>query len=226
MTPEAQPNVWVNLIPSDSRAPALATTEPLSVPAAAPSPPPAEPRNWRPTTEQLAVIAATLARKPNETPEMLVDRAMEIWIATIRKISSYDCQPSNGEGLLVKTFRTIDELYTLDGKTSCTRDGFLRKLLPQYKTKTADLAKIGKAFLRDGLLKKSGKEPAINQVGLAWGNWEPFKENNLGRETAKDFKEWYKAYVSEAKRKGGKQSAKVQADKRKALVAEKMKKNR
>ena len=51
-----------------------------------------------PTTEQLAMIAATLARSRNERPDMLTYDAMELWLsAQKRKLNHCSYWDSYGE---------------------------------------------------------------------------------------------------------------------------------
>ena len=52
------------------------------------------------------------------------------------------------------------------------RDLFLRTILPKYKSRSADLARIGKAFLWDVLLDRFQREPTPDEIADAYGRME------------------------------------------------------
>jgi hypothetical protein len=164
-----------------------------------------------PAAEQLTMIAATLGRNRNDNPDSLADAAMNLWSAAMRKISiAYD-----------NVQKYEDEQTELNylGPFPCTRDEFLERVLPQYAGRTADLARLGKAFQRHILRNKNKKEPTLEEVAAAYGKWKPYENLDQALPDAKRFDAWHKQYVTEARRAAGMVSAQVKQRRKKKRKA-------
>lgn len=161
-----------------------------------------------PTAEQLTMIAATLMRNINDKPDTLADASINLWFASLKRISiAYD-----------KEIRDeMDEIYF--GDFPITRDQFLEKMLPQYKSRTADLARLGKSFQRHILRNTNKKEPTMDEVAAAYGAWKPYENLDQVCAEADRFEVWHKQYVKEARRDAGEASATKQDAKREAAKA-------
>jgi hypothetical protein len=210
---------------------------------------PAKPPDWLPTPEQIATIAATLARNTKDTPDALADAAMNLWFAARARIITSTCKLEiwrqdnkleqktypHGVGLFRRDLARLLEEWDQDRdleqriypcgrklfdskltRFPLTRDDFLRKVLPQYKNRTADLERIAKAFISEKLQQLryvTGEESTPEAVANAYGSWKPYENAAHANEMARIFSKWYHHYVKETRRSAGKKSA---AKKRKA----------
>lgn len=171
-----------------------------------------------PTTEQIATIAAMLARNITDKPSVLADAAMDLWLATRERIhlsqfeNEIDCQNLHLNG----SWDFIDDWALLDEREyPIARDCFLRIMLPKYKSRAAELARIAKAFVRDTLRERSEKEPTLDEVSDAYSRWKPYETPNAARNGEERFHRWYDSHISTARRLAGlKSGAKRRADKR------------
>src|ERR1035437_9868229 len=129
-----------------------------------------------PTPAQLAMIAATLARNANIKPEALAveaitdalsEFAMNLWLSARKQIltAAYDMEVYNQDYYF--------EHY-IERDFPIKRDDFLRLDLPNYKNRTADLARIGKDYMRGVLHKRDKKEPTPEEVADAYGGWKDY----------------------------------------------------
>jgi hypothetical protein len=127
-----------------------------------------------PSTEHLSSLAATMARTIQDNPDSLADFALKIWFAGRRRLlwagfgheahkNEFDWNRAMGErigGPVVRRFESTK-------KYPISRDAFLRVMLPQYKGRTADLARIGKEWIRHMLSAKG-----LRGYGIAIKNWD------------------------------------------------------
>ncbi len=172
-----------------------------------------------PSTEQLALIAATLARNTTDTPDNLTKTAMALWLSARERIFFsheegevwlQDCQMEaaisekndyyNDQG---EHFLPIPDEYPV------TRDQFLRVMLPKYKSRTAELARIAKAFVRDVLLERHQRAPTADEIAAAYGTWnlKPYENAKQANGAARKFEIWYADYLKEIRRLAGLKSA-------------------
>jgi hypothetical protein len=167
-----------------------------------------------PTPVELALIAATLARNPTtDTPRSLVDSAMELFYAARNRVKALEVLAS------LTPEWAKDPVFSWESfgdKGPLTRDNFLPMVLPGYKSRTADLARIGKAFLRYTLREKNQKEPTREEIADAYANWETYKNPDEANRAAHSLKEWHRQhYIREFRRAAGLRSAQAKK-KRKA----------
>lgn len=166
-----------------------------------------------PSQEQLAIIAATLARSNDDAPHKLAQAALGIWEACAKEIVAHSSRISARQ-LEMKEFLNLYEKFlapqsfSLDG--DIPRDVFFRWILPQ--SRAGDLARIVKAYLRDVLRQSNGKEPAVDEIDQAYGTWKlPLAERKLSEEKV-IFLNWYGSYIKKSRRAAGKKSAAKKAD--------------
>jgi hypothetical protein len=183
-----------------------------------------------PTIQELAVIAATVAGNSEKgspvkswTDEQNLDwaeenvwAAMRLWIVARKRIL-----------LAVETseIKTEDddfenEIYPhqndpfpneecRSSESPVTRDLFLRTMLPKYKSRSADLARIGKAFLWNILLDRFQREPTRDEIADAYGKWnrKPYANSEMANAAARQFVNWYADYIKNIRRFAGLKSA-------------------
>ena len=144
--------------------------------------------NQPPTHEQLAMIAATLARKTNEVPDKLVHAALEIWHAAGHKLAN-----------MAHVSIVTASIDCFEAGVIISRDTFFKKLLPASKKyRTYEVARVGKAFIRHLYRKKFGKEPSDIEFTDFYSHWNAgLKEK--AEDLAWDFDIWYRKYVSEVR---------------------------
>lgn len=88
------------------------------------------------------------------------------------------------------------------------RDAFLAWALPQYKSRSFELAKAAKSYLDDTLREQIKRKPTAGEISDAYANWKPC-ENEL--EVARNghaFREWYRKYISKLRGEAGGKTAK------------------
>ena len=192
---------------------------------------PGYPRNFGlPTVQELAVIAATVSGNSKKgspvktwTDEQNMDwaeenvwAAMRLWIVARKRI------------LLAVVSSEIkradddfeDELYPhqndpfpndecRSSESPVSRDLFLRTMLPKYNSRSADLARIGKAFLWNILLDRFQREPTRDEIADAYGKWNqnPYANSEMANAAARQFGNWYADYIKNIRRFAGLKSA-------------------
>jgi hypothetical protein len=210
-------------------------TKPSKAPAVKPAPlannMPADPHKiGLPTTHELAGIAATLATSSKKgsplkacTDEQNLDwaeenvwAAMRLWIVARKRIllavetSEIKTEDDNFENQLYPhQYDPFPNEGCRSSESPVTRDLFLRTMLPKYKGRTADLARIGKAYLWENLLDRYQREPTHDEIAAASGEWnkKPYKNAELANVAARHFKNWYWDYISRVRRLAGLKSA-------------------
>jgi hypothetical protein len=183
-TPEAKPTAWGNLMLSLSDATGLSTA-------------------GLPTTEQLAAIAATLARDSSEPAEALVKAAMNLWTAAQREITRAALPK---EGNLTKGIKEAEKRFWRGVELPVSRDQFLRVMLPQIKHRTAELGEAGRIFL-ERLLARDGKEHSKDEVDNLFDRLWPFEDAETAEHAAQIFEKLRQDHISEARRAAGRESA-------------------
>jgi hypothetical protein len=191
-----------------------------------------------PTPGELAMIAATLAsnikqekywalthEEKSDWADELAFAALNLWI-TSRKVVVCSLENSSIKKADEEMHK---ELFPYDKtpfpgdrwegiERPVSRDLFLRTMLPRYKNRTADLARIGKAYLRDRLREKNGKVLTQDEVADAYGKWKDvgkYWEN--ANEWAEHFQKWFPRYVAEVRRTAGLKSAAIKSKTRAAI---------
>jgi hypothetical protein len=158
-----------------------------------------------PTTQQLATLAATLARNSNDTPHGLVDAALEVWKAAeaaldaeARATDAHAASEAQAAAL------PMPERYPV------TLDQFLRLLLPKLKGRTFDqfatyreYLRIMEAVRRKATARTNGEDPDNLQVEafaptkeevdamLAERRAKPFESELAYKDAAFGFAKWY-----------------------------------
>lgn len=168
-----------------------------------------------PTVEQIATIAATLARNVGDKPEALADAAMNLWLASRERIFFSDCSHEVWKQDVELFSNAYVIQYTRENPffleyiepLPIYRDDFLRAVLPQFKNRTADLARIAKAYVRDALCQRAGKEPSQIEISEAYGKWKPLENTNQANAMAVCFVQWYRNHIKASRRAAGKISA-------------------
>jgi hypothetical protein len=172
-----------------------------------------------PTTEQLALIAATLARNTTDTPDNLTKTAMALWFSARQQIfysndeNEVQLQDHHFEQVMFEQDEYYNEMagdrhfLPIPDEYPVTRDQFLRVMLPKYKSRTADLARIAKAFVCDTLRERSGIEPSQDEINDAYGKWKPYENPDHANAVAKRFEQWREWHVKQARSAAGLKSA-------------------
>jgi hypothetical protein len=170
-----------------------------------------------PTTEQLAMIAATLARNTTDTPDNLTKTAMALWLSARERIfySHEEDEVWHQDCLMETVLREKSDHYNDQGEIfrpipdeyPVTRDQFLRVMLPKYKSRTAELARIAKLFVRDVLRDRNHREPTPDEIATAYGRWKAYENAEQANAGAKFFEKWYSEYKNRNKRLAGMKSA-------------------
>jgi hypothetical protein len=193
---------------------------------------PADPPTARlPTATELAMIAATLSQKIDgfhdgwdEMTEQLALAAQRLWLTSRKLLTHFEIaigdedaeQEKETENDVADFLRC--QIYFKEGIEAVgdkiPRDLFLRAMLPAYKSRTADLARVGKAFVRHLLCKQHQKEPTKDEISQAYGGWKDVGDTLKEKEWAENFEAWYSRYVKEARRAAGLKSAQAKARKK------------
>jgi hypothetical protein len=176
-----------------------------------------------PSTDQIALLAAVLSRNIDDKPNELADRAMNLWLAAQERMfladlrSEFELQDMH----FVQLERESDEFdpgeeerFSASDKYPVTRDVFLRRVLPKYKHRTADLARIGKAFIRDIQRLRTGKDPTEEEIADSFGKWKTYEDQQQANSTANLFKDWYYHHVHSMRRLAGLKSAEAKKKKK------------
>ena len=160
------------------------------------------------------MIAGTLARNLNDTPGALINTAMELWLSAREKIFTANLMDEIWDQNC--EFKRKEEAYHIlmeenrhffPGEEPITRDVFFRTLLPKYKNRADKLAQIAKAFVRETLREKNGKQPSQEDINDAFGKWKPFEEAYQANNMADHFQQWHERHIKESRRAAGLKSA-------------------
>ena len=187
-----------------------------------------------PNVEQLSLIAATLARNTDDSPEALAARAMKIWLASRIQICVTDVKgevedqnrvwvwdKSQCSSEADNDFSLPKDSFQPTGEYPVNRDQFLQTMLPiSKKNRTYDLAKIAKAFVRDTLREKNGKDPTESEISGAYGRWKNYENADEANAAAGCFRQWYPRYIKQLRSLSGKMSATIKANKKAKLKEE------
>ena len=181
-----------------------------------------------PTPKELAVIAATLAgssikgspvkawtnQQTLDWAEENVWAAMRLWIISRKRINfaatTFEIQREDDD-FENEIFPPDDEHFLPEpaDEYPITRDQFLRVMLPKYKSRTAELARIAKAFVREVLLDRHQREPSADEIASAYGTWnlKPYENAKQANGAARKFEIWYAEYIKGIRRHAGLKSA-------------------
>jgi hypothetical protein len=175
---------------------------------------PPVPSESRPTVEQIAIIAATLARNSEkDTPDKLADRAMKQWLAARARIYIADEERELSKQdieLLSKFVRWhVEKDYFLPtGEYPLKRDLFLQKMLPQYKSRPDVLKRYGMGFLSYALRDVKKRKPTPDEIAKVYANFPSFKNADQANAWASYFEEWHCKHIKDVRRAAGKKGAK------------------
>ena len=168
---------------------------------------------WLATPQTIAAIAATLARNINDKPEVLADVAMKLFYASVERVISADWDHEvnfRREALYEKIGANGGDLfdaYVLDKKFPVTRDDFFNRIIRgSLKGRTADIAAMAKAYLRDTLRAAEKREPTLDEVAEAYQNWKPCETAREANALADRFHAWHRQHIKEARRVAGEKS--------------------
>jgi hypothetical protein len=140
-----------------------------------------------PTQEQLAMIAATIAKNINDDPVELVNAAVGIWNSAGIGLNYFS--------ISIVTSVTGDYFH---GGAIISRDKFINELLPlSSQGRTFEIGKIGKGFIRYFFCKKFGKEPSDNEFTDYYSQWNAGTSDHANY-LALDFLRWYRKQTGEA----------------------------
>jgi len=170
-----------------------------------------------PTTEQIAMLAATLASRtiPRDfMPSVLTKQALELWAWSQETIRLARFEDRFGQQEKKRRLAETDltRFFKPSDKYPVTRDEMLKKVLPRLQGRKKKLAEISKAFwcdrlIQENLANKIYKRPTQKEIGFAYENWGPFK-NHAGVSTeALCFKMWHDGYVISKRIATGKRTA-------------------
>jgi hypothetical protein len=140
------------------------------------------PKTVRPTTQQLAMLAATLAHTANDDPLYLISKAAGLWEKAEAYLDLMYTEASLSEEQLARQaeFQALPK----PRKYPVTRDEFARLMLPHLKGRTADLAAALKAYAAGKLeLQRIGQEspdkPTPEEIAKYYEEWKPMDENTF-----------------------------------------------
>lgn len=158
-----------------------------------------------PTTEQLAMIAASLARNTDLIrfgPAVLTKQALELWLWAQEQIHHAENDDLAGSEEKKRREATDDlNLYfKRSDKYPVTRKEFFKKLLPQVQGRLKKIAEIGKAYTTDKLVAENLRnnifqKPTQDEIDLAFENLGPFQNHEAAGSEAWHFKNWHDRYL-------------------------------
>ena len=135
------------------------------------------PNPWLATPSTIAMMAATLARNSNDSPEVLADAAMKLFYASVERVitADYCCEKHLRHqkldvalgANLTDIFDPLSETYPL------SRDEFLASMFPELKSSPGELAALATSFLAATLRATNGVEPTFKEVNQAYRDWKP-----------------------------------------------------
>jgi hypothetical protein len=161
-------------------------------------------QSFQPTTEQLATLAAALARNTNSTPKQLVEKAWRIWIAAWSKgFEEFAARKGGDAGDLAKRI-------VRPKKFPITHEAMVALLVPKLKGRTGDAAEALKAYCAAYLRRETNSEPTQDAVDASYAmtRKQPIPEGEYSLYAMmflRWFDPWHKARTSEARRNAGKQ---------------------
>jgi hypothetical protein len=156
-----------------------------------------------PTHEQLAKLAVNLARKINDNPKELVNAALEIWYEAGFKMEHEHFDAQNNL-VYLHLFKLHDTCP--DGKVS--RDVFFKKTLPASKrSRSYEIGRIGRAFLRSLFGEQFKKEPAIDEFESFYAKWNAGHIEEANKLAQNQFQPWYRQHIIASRRAAGEKSA-------------------
>jgi hypothetical protein len=153
-----------------------------------------------PTVQEIALIAATLARNtPEQAPNVLADAALKLYAACDHAV--FHLQIAARE----KKARNRRALYSgfEEKELPITRDVFFQRMLPQYQNRADELARIAKDFLRDRLRQNNTGEPTLDEVADAYMRFGPFEHVPDVASMARKFYKWRELSISKSRRDAG-----------------------
>jgi len=167
-----------------------------------------------PTVEQIALIAATLAREAdarNFLPSVLTKRAMTLWLSATETIFWADIYEEVGQ-LQQKQRAVKNELnrfFNSSEKFPISRDEFLKRALPEKANRPSDLAKLFKRFLKQRLFEndffthKKWEEPSEVEINTAYDNFGPLQDHHMANLMALRFSTWHQERIAESRSAAG-----------------------
>jgi hypothetical protein len=165
-----------------------------------------------PTVQDIAMIAATLARNSKQQgPDTLADAALKLYIACDLAVCGLQFDKRKQDSDFIRA-----NFHFEDKDLPVTRDKFFQRMLPQYKDRADELARIAKYFLKDRLRHRNNREPTLEEVADTYGRFGPFDKFTEAAAMAYEFHEWHKRDISETRRAAGKESAAKKAAEREA----------
>lgn len=165
--------------------------------------------NSLPSPEQLTMVAASLAQHSTEPDDKIMDRALDLFLLARKRLwfasrgREINFQNAYLETLHLRPFAAYAGLtYPLE------RDGFLAWALPQYKSRTSDLARAAKSYLEDTLREQIKRKPTEGEISDAYANWKPCENELEVARSGHAFREWYRKYISKLRGEAGGKTAK------------------
>ena len=160
-----------------------------------------------PTTEQLALVAASLAESINNEPSKLVDAAIKLWDAAEKKLHGR-LEDKCNEALT--DYIVCDISFDKTLRFPLKRDEFLLKMLPRLKYRTGEIASVLKAYAKSEI-EQSGRNATPEEVSNYYANWKPIVNVTELKHRAILFHHWWETFhrnkIFDARRSAGKISA-------------------
>ena len=156
-----------------------------------------------PTVQEIALIAATLARNtPEQTPNALADAALKLYIACDLAVLGLQMAERKESA---ESMRNWTDFETKE--LPVTRDVFFQRMLPEsYQNRADELAKVAMEFLKDRLRRNNNSEPTLDEVTEAYKSFGPFGKITEVALAKYEFREWYDLKISKVRRAAGMQS--------------------
>lgn len=156
-----------------------------------------------PTVQEIALIAATLARNtPDQTPDVLAESALKLYIACDLALLGLQNDALNKKNASKRILYSGFE----EKELPVTRDVFFQRLLPKHRGPAREL--LAKKFLGDKLRQSNNRKPTLDEVEDAYNSFGPFEQMLPVGMTAYQFRKWHKLKISKIRRSAGEKSAK------------------
>ena len=94
------------------------------------------------------------------------------------------------------------------------RDHFLKRVLPQCQGRTAELARIAKAYVRWDLTRRLGETPTEIEISEGYAKWPDMNSFQEANEQALFFKYWHRGVFLKASKRRARPTPKTSPQKK------------
>jgi hypothetical protein len=183
-----------------------------------------------PTTDQIAMIAATLSKNAghSDSVEKLTQTAISIWLESRNQVwrlhmdGAIDGQDEKNEEEAwdyenYELSHQADDLPHLPQPQwpfigEITRDVFFQQALPKsYITRRGRRESIAKQYISYLLQEGEEHKPTNEEIERHYKNWSPFSDHSKATEEFHKVMTWWKLCISSERRKSGQKGANKRA---------------